>query len=264
MRQALKAIFEDTRRMCREDAELRGKTAEMVAGTKLYAGDEPPVPRSPRADSEPLTVEENTTFSCARRYALAGEKTAALNFANPVEPGGGVTRGAMAQEECLCRSSNLYEAFLRPDIMERYYLYHRQSRDDVFSDRLFYSPAVTVLKSDDALPVPLEEPFAVDVITCAAPIHRGEDAPDMEAVFVRRIRRVLEAALDQGAETLILGAWGCGAFGNPPTMVAEAFRKVLMDEAYGACFRRVVFAIKSTGPDCPNLRAFRQAFGAQG
>ncbi|MBR2255757.1 MAG: DUF2263 domain-containing protein [Blautia sp.] len=34
----------------------------------------------------------------------------ALNFANAYTPGGSVSEGVMAQEECLCRSSNLYAA----------------------------------------------------------------------------------------------------------------------------------------------------------
>ncbi len=64
---------------------------------------------------------------------------------------------------------------------------------------------------------------------------------------------------------LILGAFGCGAFGNPPKVVAKAFREVLEERRYHTAFQRVVFAIKSSvGGDpytvCPNIAAFQQEF----
>ena len=64
---------------------------------------------------------------------------------------------------------------------------------------------------------------------------------------------------------LILGAFGCGAFKNPPEIVAQAFRDVLLEEHYDTCFTDIVFAIKSSnGNDpfkpCPNLMAFQLAF----
>lgn len=62
-------------------------------------------------------ISANTTFAEAQKYANKG-RVAFLNFANPVKPGGGVENGAIVQEECLCRSSNLY-AFLRAKHQER-------------------------------------------------------------------------------------------------------------------------------------------------
>jgi len=62
-------------------------------------------------------------------------------------------------------------------------------------------------------------------------------------------------------DNLILGAFGCGAFNNPPKLVAEIFRKLLIDERYAMYFEKVVFAIKKTGDVCPNYDAFREVFG---
>ena len=75
--------------------------------------------------------------------------------------------------------------------------------------------------------------------------------------FMRRIRIMLRAAEKYGYTELVLGAWGCGAFGNPPEKVAEYFRKILVDEGYGRMFNEVCFAI--FGPeDGRNITAFRK------
>mgnify|MGYP001083527730 CR=1 FL=1 len=68
-----------------------------------------------------VAISENTTFAEARKYANGG-RVAVLNFANPVNPGGGVENGAMVQEECLCRSSNLYTCLRADHLFNDYYL----------------------------------------------------------------------------------------------------------------------------------------------
>ena len=71
----------------------------------------------------------------------------------------------------------------------------------------------------------------------------------------------MEAAIEHGIEVLVLGAFGCGAFHNPPALVAEAFRKVLSESRYAHAFRKVVFAIIG-GED--NLTVFQEVFSELG
>lgn len=256
-------IFEDTQAMIENDPQLRQATLRMQTDTWMY-------PEGFRADERPelhpdapVTVEANTTFRAAEKYRAEG-KVAVLNFANPHEPGGGVLRGATAQEECLCRSSNLYRSLNMPHLMQNYYYWHRNYTDAMFSDRVIYSPGVTVFKSDHLYPMLLEEPFQVDVITCAAPyrpeLSKRAVETELEDVLYRRIRNILEVAIANGAEVLVLGAFGCGAFRNPRRMMAKQFGRLLLDEGYRGYFRRTVFAIKPSKAYCPNLKAFREVF----
>ena len=43
-------------------------------------------------------------------------------------------------------------------------------------------------------------------------------------------------------DTVVLGAWGCGAFGHDPGEIAELFAELLRGEFVG-CFRVVAFAL---------------------
>lgn len=167
-KEELVACFQDTLEKSYCDS-LRQRTQRSVKSNRVYK--EGFVSNAKhRSWHTSIDVCAGTTFDIARKYRSSG-KIAVLNFANPEHPGGGVQLGAMAQEECLCRSSNLFACINDPNIFEDYYGYHRRLKNRFYSDRLIYTKDVSVFKDDSIVPqmMPKAEWFAVDVITCAAP-----------------------------------------------------------------------------------------------
>lgn len=211
-----------------------------------------------------LSVESNTSFNAAKEYLKYG-KTAVLNFANPHYPGGGVQNGARAQEECLCRSSNLYLCISNQNVFDDYYLYNRNIGNKFFSDRLIYTKDVTVFKDDSTVPkmMPKDEWFNVDVITCAAPYianRRYTNKAALKQLFKGRIKNIFESAIDNDVDVIILGAFGCGAFKNPPELVAKAFHEVIDENDYSSYFKKIVFAIKCNYAKSNNYDIFFDEF----
>ena len=260
--------FKDTKRKIWENKELADATLKMQAGTLLYLREYMAVDPALKSDEADVEIVEDTSFHCASAYAEGEDKVAVLNFANAYSPGGGVVNGAMAQEECLCRSSNLYESLTLSYLLRNYYKWNKKNTGDMGTDSVIYSPGVTVFKTDDPIPEDMDRWFRVDVITCAAPyydVRRKRPVPleKLAQVFYERIRNILEVAAANDVDILILGAFGCGAFNNPPHLVAEAFRKLLVDKGYGRLFKKIVFAIKKNNSRNSNLEAFRTVFEAE-
>lgn len=171
-------------------------------------------------------------MKCAKQYTN-GEKVAVLNFANPFEPGGGVQRGAVAQEESLCRCSNLFESINSLGVRAGFYEYHKSNNNNMlFSDRIIFSPNVSAFKSDDIYEMPKNR-FCVDVITCAAPYNvDGHDESVLIEIYKTRLTNIFEVAADNDADVLILGAFGCGVFSNPPELMAKSFKRLIQDKYY--------------------------------
>lgn len=260
-KEELVACFQDTLEKSYCDS-LRQRTQRSVKSNRIYK--EGFVSNAKhRSWHTSIDVCAGTTFDIARKYRSSG-KIAVLNFANPEHPGGGVQLGAMAQEECLCRSSNLFACINDPNIFEDYYGYHRRLKSRFYSDCLIYTKDVSVFKDDSIVPqmMPEAEWFAVDVITCAAPYlakRRYTNTAALLALLKKRVKNIFEAARDNSVDCLILGAFGCGAFKNPPLVVAEAFLQTIEEQHYMRDFK-IVFAIKPTCEYCPNLSAFRRQF----
>lgn len=218
-----------------------------------------------KVQSAECKVSRLRSFEAAAQYR--GLHVGVLNFASATNPGGGVTRGSSAQEECLCRCSTLYNCLNTRRIWDAFYMPHRRSGNPLHNDDIIFTPAVQVIKDDDYHL--LSAPFAVDVITCAAPNLRERPSnafnpSENEAVQIspeqllrlheQRARKIFSVAVKEHIEVLILGAFGCGAFMNDPAVVAEAYRRVLPE--FLPYFRTIEFAIYCRPGDDSNYRAF--------
>ena len=203
-----------------------------------------------------ISVINADSYQAAREL----EKPLVMNFANAHNPGGGFLMGANAQEEALCRCSTLYESIFSKKASEMYH-YNNTHLSNVESDYMLLSPVVSVFR-DERFEL-LKKPVQVAVITIPAPNRFGAalfaSGKTIEETMLRRIRIMLRIAAKKGYRNLVLGAWGCGAFGNKPEEVSGYFKKVLVEEAYGKCFEEVCFAIYGK-TDGRNIEAFRETF----
>lgn len=219
------------------------------------------VPDPPRGSySTAITVENDTTLRVAHRLVADG-RVAALNFAAATQPGGGFLEGARAQEESLARSSGLYEC-LKDCAM---YPFHWKQADSMYSNYAIYSPDVPVFRKDSG--ELLDERWLLSMLTSPAPNQRGleteapERLPEVATAMTERVRKVLCVAAGHGHDQLVLGAWGCGAFGISSATVASIFSDALCGPFEGV-FRTVVFAITDWSPERRFIGPFEETFGA--
>eukprot|EP01034_Spumella_vulgaris_P021912 gene21912-27989_t len=173
-------------------------------------------------------------------------------MASDFVPGGGVRKGSTAQEEELFRRSNGH-------------MTHPSNMYPLEANAIIYSPEVTIIKaSRDQNYRLLEQPVTVGMIACAAIRNPVLTARKMYAredyeTMVRKIDAIFRVGLLKGHDSLVLGAMGCGAFHNPPAMVAMLFKQ--MADKYGKHYKKIGFAILvARGSDTPNISAFRRVF----
>lgn len=234
-----------------------GREVEAARSAKVSIPPDAPLPDTAheRFAETRVQVTNETTLGAARRFVSEGSRPLALNFANGIIPGGGFLGGARAQEEVLCRSSGLFPTLVGDPMYEDH---RRRPRPDS-TDWAIYSPGVPVFRTDDG--AALDWPWPLSMLTCAAPYAPTVGQPEAGDLLQQRIRRVLAIARTYGHRTLVLGAWGCGAFANDPVRTANDFRSALEGEFAGA-FSAVVFAITDWSPERRVLGPFRQAFSA--
>lgn len=172
-----------------------------------------------------------------------------LNFASGTRPGGGFLTGAVAQEEDLCRTSGLYLTLTKPVVVTQFYERHKfNDGRGLSSDRIVVSPFVPFFRpavdapwygSEGAYP----KVIRATVFSAAAPnLNAGEShsAEFLRELFVRRWGRILCAAERERITHLVLGAWGCGVFGNDPALVGGALGEALDEGGFSG---EVILAI---------------------
>lgn len=247
------------------------KTIDLLSGdyseVKVYSPDRiyEIMNKKENASVDAVSLSDNCNFYVVNedsyQAAQGYERPLVMNFANAHQPGGGFRLGATAQEEALCRNSTLY-ASISSDKASEMYQYNLKHMSPTDSAYMLLSPDVCVFRDVDCQL--LESPYMVSVITIPAPNKRGAamftSQSKLDTVMKERIRMMLKIATENKYRTLILGAWGCGAFGHDAKKVAGYFKEIFIDEHYSRYFENVVFAILS-GKRKDKLEAFSEAFG---
>ena len=245
-----------SRHIAQMDARFAADIKRSLAELKVY--DKMPavkaegcVPTVTVADQDGATA----VLELGRGLASACDM-AILDFASFVNPGGGYDRGAWAQEEALCSESTLF------NVLREQRAWYGENRRRNLNCELYRNRGLVVPK------VRFEREgyhSYADVIVVAAPNARRarENYRVADATLVvamrDRIRFVLAIADELGHEKLVLGAFGCGAFGWDASVVAELFREELASGTHVA--KQVIFAIPAARYD-ENLPRFEHAFAA--
>ena len=175
---------------------------------------------------------------CVRLRALFPDcRLGLLNMASDICPGGGVRKGARAQEEEICRRTTLY-----PSLLRRWY--------PLAANEMIYSENVLVVK--DGVYERVDAPVLIDGVLSVPAVRRPAVVNGMyrhatDRVAMRlKIRLTLQTAAYHGLDCLVLGAHGLGCFGNPREEVSHMFADLLAGDFRGA-FRHVSFAILERG-----------------
>ena len=268
-REYLKSVFEDTMELIRTDKEFGEEMMESVKSQKFYGHNDPINVTPPVYYKQTKTfVTKSSTMDAARKYFDSNKHVAVLNFASATTPGGGVRSGSSAQEECLCRVSTLLPCLESEMPKQMFYNPHRTYKNPLHNDDIIYTPNVCVFKDDKYNDI---EPFLTDVITCAAPNLRKvptnnmnlDDGDGVEItndelfkLHKSRARKILAAAASNKADVIVLGAFGCGVFQNPPEIVAKAFKEAA-EEFYGH-FDAIEFAVYCKEYNMNNYNTFKR------
>lgn len=259
-------IAKETIKVCKEGSykSLNGETIDIaeamvnaIKGTVFYS----PEAELPDTDWETVktTIEvtnETTTQAALRLEALGKTDIVALNFASARNQGGGFLAGALAQEEDLCRKSGLYVCIKTKPL---FYNANIMCDDICYTDGVIYSPKVPFFR--DAHNLFIEKPYTLSVVSAPAPNLNGTRPEGLQfklrGIIRGRIERILHIAAAHGHKNIILGAWGCGAFGNDPQMMAEEFKKMV--EKVSA-FEHVTFAVYDTREPPVLFNSFQEVF----
>ena len=202
------------------------------------------------------------------------DEVCVLNMASRQNPGGGVFGGAGAQEEYLFRCTDYYRFLYQyastfdPQALygiPRHHSHHYPLNQDFGG---VFSRGVTVFRASEAEGYALvDNPWSVNMVAVAGINLMGQHVGSrltepLVAGNLNKIRTILRLSYNNGQTRLVLGALGCGAFGNPPVHIAELFHQVQEEPEFKGIFKEVVFAIIKDHNDTnnTNYKAFHDEF----
>ncbi len=202
-----------------------------------------------------------TDQACHHYSAVERKRTCALNYANGIQIGGGYTNGAKAQEEDLCRQFPTYFTSLIRAKRDCYpfgpVAVHKASQagqslltdqllDEMYSDVLFTQNVECrrMHEEEGYRVLHQKDRWSCSFVAAAAPnVRAGE--PFVDRSVFNAILNVIFAPkfADPNTKILILGAWGCGAFGCDPAKMIGLFSRAIKEQGALKLYEEIVFAI---------------------
>jgi uncharacterized protein (TIGR02452 family) len=226
-------------------------TLDLTAATQgatlfLNAG---PLAQRPGNEPTRIIVKNQDCLYAAADLNSRGYSPIVLDMASDGHFGGGYLGGARAQEEDCCRRSGLcLAADTRHGLQRRnFYPLHRNSQSAGI-----YVPRVPVFRADydkgyQYLNRPFDVAYGILAAHSSPPLDISSGRPRLrpaEATVTReKIRTFFEMARQKGHQSVVFGAFGCGAFRNPPDHIAEIAMDVITHE-FAHCFKEVVIAVR--------------------
>jgi uncharacterized protein (TIGR02452 family) len=188
-------------------------------------------PLSPPTSDTQISVVDMYTDQCAK-FVLDGvdsKNVVIMNFASRHNCGGGYLNGARAQEEDLCR------------VIPALYSSLKQIRYPFPKHSILITPNIEIWR-DNYYNV-LRSPYTISVVSAAAQNLKYEsfDYRLVENILTSIFVNVKDTL--PNTDTLILGAWGCGVYGNSPEIMANLMNSVITK--YGGLYKKIIFAIPS-------------------
>ena len=208
---------------------------------------------------------------------------ACLNMANETYPGGGYNRGPAAQEENMFRRTDCHFSIDRERDLAVDRTYNKRMRElisaadgttyiDVQAPRicikgkengdgtlspenlLAIGPNLSNIGYDELIK---EDIFLFYELRCAAVnINKDKGETFNPDEMKKRIEAQFKTLKNAGVRHAILGAFGCGAFNNPPDQVATLYKDCL--ERYKNDFDVIAFPIYYAGSGKNNYPEFRK------
>jgi hypothetical protein len=215
-----------------------------------------------------IILQEDWGEVAARLTREYGSIFAVLNMANALGFGGGYVNGCAAQEENMFRRTDCHFADTGIDRQTGRYLPAMSDLINGFPGRVYLDmkkPRVCIKSGEDSSLADLgykcladEEIFPFYELRAAAvDLSKGGHFDKSECR--RRIDAQLDTLIEANQRHVILSAFGCGAFANPATSVAQAYRESI--ELRHKSFDVIAFAIYNPGyGPSGNFDAFNKEF----
>jgi uncharacterized protein (TIGR02452 family) len=249
-------IFQETIRLTKANGYLlNGKQVDIdnsIIVSEYF--DNPAVMKIDETFKTNFSVINADCLETSQVLCNSGLNPCMLNLANRQNPGGGVLRGAGAQEENIFRRTNLFMSLYQyaPYASEYGIVKHEKSYPLDRNTGGIYSSNITVFRgSEQNGYCLLAHPFKISVVTVPA-LNRPELVMRNNECYIvdsllepvkQKMRTILRIAGKYHHDSLVLGAFGCGAFANPPNHIAKLFKDVFAETEFKNKFKTVVFAI---------------------
>nr|XP_047139980.1 uncharacterized protein LOC124815369 [Hydra vulgaris] len=229
----------------RKNDFLVGKKKVIIPETKMIKYNCDDLVENPITTNTNVIFNNMKTDECAIYFLKNGlsKYVTVMNFASKINCGGGYIINSRGQEEDLCK--------VMPAL---YYSLKEYVKYPFPGDSVLITPKIGILRKNNKNYDMLDTQLDVGVVSASAPNLQHEYFDEER---VKRTLKNMYCAVKKyipDTDTLILGAWGCGAYRNDPSRMAKIMNDINLK--YGGHFKTIVFSVPD--PNSENASEFKK------